>query len=74
MAGWVYELEPISLEVLGSPDHAVDVVVVSAAWVCLVDLEVAHFCMVGADSPWKGLRGSCYGLVSKKLRFKSKNL
>ena len=51
MAGWIYDLEPISLKVLGSPNHAIDVVVVSDAWVCLVDLEVAHFCMVGADSP-----------------------
>lgn len=66
VVGWVYHLEPISLKVLGSPNHAVDIVVVSATWVCLIDLEVAHSCMVGADSPWKELRSSCYGLVSKK--------
>ena len=53
MAGGVYELEPMSLKILGSPNHAVDVVVVSVAWVFLVDLEVAHFGTVGADSPWK---------------------
>lgn len=66
MAGKVYELEPMSLKVLGSPNHAVDVVVVSFTWVFLVGLEVAHFCTVSADSPWKELRRSCYGLVRKK--------
>lgn len=48
---WVYELEPMSLKVLGSPNHTVDVVAVSVTGVILVDLEVAHFCTVGADSP-----------------------
>lgn len=66
MAGQVYELEPMSFKVLGSPNHTVDVVVVSVAWVFLVDLEVAHLCTVGADSPWKKLRRHCYGLRSKK--------
>lgn len=66
MAGQVYELEPISLKVLGSPNHTVGVIAVSVAWVILVDLDVAHFCMVGADSPWKELRRSCYRLISKK--------
>lgn len=66
MVGWLYELEPMCLKVLGSPNHAVGVVVVSVAWVVLIDLEVAHFCTVGADSPWKKLRRSCYGLMSKK--------
>lgn len=74
MVGLVYHLESISLKVLGSPNHTIDIVGVSAAWVCLVDLDIAHFRMVGADSPWKELRRSCYGLVSKKQRFKSKNL
>lgn len=73
VAGQVYDLEPISLKVLGSRNHTVGVVVVSAAWVCLVDLDVAHSCTVGAESPWKELRRSCYWLVSKKQSFKSTN-
>lgn len=66
MAGQVYGLEPMSLKELGSPNHISGVVVVSIAWVFLINIDVAHFCMVGADSPWKELRRSCYGLVSKK--------
>lgn len=66
MAGRVYELKPMSLKVLGSPNHAVDVVVVSVARVFLVDLEVVHFCTVGADSPWKELRRVFYRMISKK--------
>lgn len=73
MVGWLYELEPMSLKVLGSPNHAVGVVVVSVTRVVLIHLEVAHFCTVGADSPWKELRRSCYELKSRKWRFKSKN-
>lgn len=41
----------MSFKVLGSPNHAVGVVVVSVAWVFLVDRAVAHFCTVGADPP-----------------------
>jgi len=63
----------MSLKVLGSSNDAVGIVVVSVAWVFLVDLKVAHFCMVGADSPWKDLRRSCYGLMNKKWRCESKN-
>lgn len=65
----VTELEPISLEVLGPPDHAVDIVVISAAGVFIVHLEVAGSCMVGANSPWKESRGSCCGLINQKYRF-----
>lgn len=69
----VTELEPVSLEILGPPDHTVDIVVVSAAGVFIVDLEVAGSCMVGANSPWKESRGSSYGMSKQKYRFGNKN-
>lgn len=69
----VYELEAMSLKVLCSSNHAVGIEVVSIAWVFLIDLEVANFCTVSAESPWKKLRKSCYRLTSKKQRLKSNN-
>lgn len=71
--GLVAELEPMPLEVLGPPDHAVDVVVVSAAGVFVVDRDVADSCTVHADSPWEELKKSYYGLIDEKYRFKCKN-
>lgn len=63
----------MSLKVLRSSNHTVGIEVVSIAWIFLIDLEVAHFCTVSAESPWKELRRSCYRLTSKKQRFKSNN-
>lgn len=53
VAGQVYELKPMCLKVLGSPNYAVDIIVVSVTGVFIIDLEVAHSGTVGADSPWK---------------------
>lgn len=72
MVQWVHDLEPMPLKVLGSPNHAVGVVVVSVAWVFLVDLEVAHFRTVGADSPWKELRRVFMGLKVRNRDLKVK--
>lgn len=70
MVGSVADLEPMPLEVLGPPDHAVDVGVVSAAGVFVVDLDVADSCTVGTDSPWEELRKSYHGIIDEKYRFK----